>query len=189
MKKRITRDVIVQTAISIANEKGLKNITLKDIADALEIKPPSLYNHLKGIDDLYNILANYGLNKLKECLMEATIGLSGKDALISMSNAYRKFSRDYPSLYESTQLVNTFTDVSIKKLSTDIINIISKIISIYNYSKEENIHIIRTLRSYLHGFISFEQNKLFEMSTSTDESFAAGLELIINGIADKYRSV
>lgn len=188
MKKRITRDIIIQTTISIANEKDLKNITLKDIADALEIKTPSLYNHLKGIDDLYNTLANYGLNKLKEYLTEATIGLSGRDELVSMSNAYRKFSKDYPPLYESTQLVSVLTYTNIEKLSTDIITIISKIISIYNYSQEENIHIIRTLRSYLHG-ITFEQNKLFEMSTSTDESFATGLELIINGIEDKYKNI
>jgi AcrR family transcriptional regulator len=51
-----TADKIVDTARSLFNEHGERNITATDIADALEISPGNLYYHFKGKDPIVRAL-------------------------------------------------------------------------------------------------------------------------------------
>ena len=48
----IDKTIIIKKAAEMANEIGLEKVTLKLLANQLNIKPPSLYNHIKGLDDL-----------------------------------------------------------------------------------------------------------------------------------------
>ena len=47
-RKGLSRDAIVDAAAALAEEKGMENLTLRELADALNVKPASLYNHLQG---------------------------------------------------------------------------------------------------------------------------------------------
>jgi len=51
-----TADKIVNTARSLFNEYGERNVTATDIADALEISPGNLYYHFKGKDPIVRAL-------------------------------------------------------------------------------------------------------------------------------------
>ena len=48
----LTKDRIVRKAAELANEVGFDKITLKLLADSLHVQPPSLYNHIEGIEAL-----------------------------------------------------------------------------------------------------------------------------------------
>lgn len=48
----VTKAAVIQTACDIADEKGLNNVSLKAVAEKLNIRTPSLYNHIGSIDDL-----------------------------------------------------------------------------------------------------------------------------------------
>ena len=45
-KKGLNQAVIIQAAAGLAEQKGLENITLRELADCLGVKTASLYNHL-----------------------------------------------------------------------------------------------------------------------------------------------
>ena len=49
---RVTKAAVVQTASDIADREGLGSISLKTVAEALNIRTPSLYNHIAGLEDL-----------------------------------------------------------------------------------------------------------------------------------------
>lgn len=53
----VTKATIIQTAADIADKEGLQNVSLKVIAEALEIRTPSLYNHIKNLDELLREVA------------------------------------------------------------------------------------------------------------------------------------
>ena len=56
----MTSSDVIDTAQAVADEVGLDRLTLVAIADRLEIKPPSLYNHVDGLDGILRELALRG---------------------------------------------------------------------------------------------------------------------------------
>ena len=48
-KKGLDSQTILNAAAELAEEKGLENISLLQVAEKLGVKPPSLYNHLRSL--------------------------------------------------------------------------------------------------------------------------------------------
>jgi AcrR family transcriptional regulator len=46
----LSREVVVEGAASLADEKGLEAVTLTALASELGIRTPSLYNHVDGLE-------------------------------------------------------------------------------------------------------------------------------------------
>ena len=47
--QKINREEIYSIAIQIADKKGLEQLTIQKIAQKLNVKPPSLYAHIKSL--------------------------------------------------------------------------------------------------------------------------------------------
>lgn len=56
----LTRDIVISKAAMLANDIGLQNVSMKTLADYLGIKTPSLYNHIRNLDELKEELMLYG---------------------------------------------------------------------------------------------------------------------------------
>ena len=95
-KKGLNQTVIIQAAAGLAEQKGLENITLRELADALGVKTASLYNHLNGMPELNVRLAELALSKLDTEVRNAAVGRSREDALMAIAHAYREFAEKSP---------------------------------------------------------------------------------------------
>src|ERR1700694_3258177 len=119
----INKTVVLQAAIELADEMGLGQITLALLAQKLNIKTPSLYNHVEGMPGIRKELAYWVLSHMKEQLADAAIGVSGEDALMSMGLAYLAFARKHPGLYEAITWVPDHNDTVARQLAEDILNV------------------------------------------------------------------
>ena len=72
---------IVAAAAAIADSEGLEAVTLTRVAAAVGVRPPSLYAHVDGLDDLLRRLGAHGASELASALGRAVEGRSGFDAL------------------------------------------------------------------------------------------------------------
>ena len=63
-KNNISDELIITTSARLSNEVGLNNLSLKMIAEELNIKSPSLYNHISSLDDIKEKLMIYGWKKV-----------------------------------------------------------------------------------------------------------------------------
>lgn len=61
---RVTKTAVIQAASDIADEKGLNNVSLKVVAERLNIRTPSLYNHIENLDDLLREVAHSGMRTM-----------------------------------------------------------------------------------------------------------------------------
>ena len=180
MKRKINTDEIVNTAIFILDHQGLENVTLKKIAADLNIKSPSLYNHIKNLDDVLLHAANKSLNNLYESLVKSVVGLQKDKALFALSNEYRAFFRSYPGQYSLIQKVNLWNKNNLSVLESDkILQLLEKILAEYNITDINTTHFIRVWRSYIHGFLLLETNRAFGLNIDIDESFVYGLKVLI----------
>ena len=99
----ITKSAVIQTASEIADERGLNNVSLKTVAERLNIRTPSLYNHIESLEDLLRNVAHTNMKIMNERMMQAAIGVSGDDAVKAVGITYLDFMIEHPGIYETIQ--------------------------------------------------------------------------------------
>ena len=83
-RRRLNRDLVIEAAADMADQAGaVSAVSLTALAQALAIRPPSLYNHVDNLEDLHYGLAVYALRELLAELRQASQGLVGREALPS----------------------------------------------------------------------------------------------------------
>ncbi|MFB5268758.1 TetR/AcrR family transcriptional regulator [Paenibacillus enshidis] len=177
---------VLQAAEEIANEQGMGEVTLTTLAGKLQIRPPSLYNHISGMAGLRRELAMYSMRELEEVLARSAVGHAGREAVLNMAAAYIEFARTRPGLYEAMMLAPNLKDEEVRRISDKAAEVVFRVLSAgYSLTEEEVVHAVRGWRSLLHGFASIEGSGGFEMPVGKDDSlrfvmdiFTAGLEQI-----------
>ena len=73
-RNSISDELIIETSARLSNKVGLDNLSLKMIAEELDIKSPSLYNHISSLDDIKEKLMIYvGKNWEKRQLIQQLV--------------------------------------------------------------------------------------------------------------------
>ncbi|MBQ2238008.1 MAG: TetR/AcrR family transcriptional regulator, partial [Lachnospiraceae bacterium] len=91
MKAGLDKDIILKTAADLADAEGIANVTLKALAEKLGVKPPSLYKHINGLEELNKALMLYGWKSLEKKVTRAAVGKSKEDAIRAIFYAYRDY--------------------------------------------------------------------------------------------------
>ena len=166
----------------MANEIGIENVTLKMLADNLNIQTPSLYNHIKSLEDLQKELMIYGWNQMAEVILNAVAGVSGYDALEALCYAFYRYAVQNPGIFNAMLWYNKYENVQKENATTRLFNMLFKVMKSLDISDDNINHIIRTLRGFLEGFSLLVNNNAFGNPISIKESFDLSLEIIMNGI-------
>ncbi|MFC0560137.1 TetR/AcrR family transcriptional regulator [Halalkalibacter alkalisediminis] len=181
----LEKKVILKAAADIANTDGIDSLTITTLAVKLNIKPPSLYNHVKNLHDLRKQLAVYGLEQLYFTLNESIEGLKGDKAVKALAWAYVTFVRTHPGLYSISLSAPDPEDKTLYEAGERVVTLALEALEPFEFEKEEALHVVRGLRSILHGFASLEQNGGFGLNLSTDESMSLLLDAYLLGIHTK----
>lgn len=183
--KKITKQDIIAVTVDILNKQGVAGVSLKEVAEQLKIKPPSLYNHIKNREELLALVAAFSLESFYYSLLTASAGVQKKEALFVMAEAYQKFALAFPGQYELIQSQSYWKNTSAETISDQIVGLQQKILATLALPQEEQIHFIRLLRSYLHGFSSLTTKKSFQLQEDIEESFLYGLKTILAALPEE----
>lgn len=174
--------IILQTATELVDEHGLDQLSIGLLAEKLEVRPPSLYNHLDGLSGLKQKLAIQGVRKLHEHMLQAAVGRSGDDAIREISKAYIQFVRLHPGLYDASTRFPNADDKELQQAQEAVVQLVVQVLQAYNLKDGMAIHMVRGLRSILHGFTSIEQVGGFGMPLDINKSFSILINTFIEGI-------
>lgn len=177
----IDKSVIINKAAELANQIGLEKVTLKLLASNLNIKPPSLYNHINGLEDLQKEVMLYGWRQLEERVIEAAICVTGYDALEAMGRTFYKYATENPGIFNAMLWYNKFQSDEMQAATKRIFSVIYKIFSTLNISQENCDHLIRTYRAFLEGYALLVNNKAFGHPLSIEDSFEISLQVLMAG--------
>ncbi len=182
--RTLTREKVVVVSAELVNRAGnIEQVTLKEIARTLNIRVPSLYNHVKGQAGLRQALRLFALQRLMQLFHEAIAGKTGKEALLATAHAYRAFAHANPGIYPLIlEAGPDETGDEINRIKSDILTLFTLILGAYGLDKDDAHHAVRGLRSLLHGFVSLELARGFALPLDIDESFNHLLNLYISGI-------
>jgi AcrR family transcriptional regulator len=173
---------VVRAAADLADAKGIDALTLGELAAHLGIRTPSLYNHIAGLDGLRRDLALVGVRELTARLARAAIGKAGDTAIIAFADAYRAFAHAHPGLYLATQRAPGPDDDELHAAADEAVATIVAVLAAYGLEGDDAVHMVRALRSVLHGFVSLEMGGGFGLPLNLDESFRRLLHIFIAGL-------
>lgn len=185
MSKRrwLNRQLVIERAAELVDEAGsVTAVSLTTLAQSLEIRTPSLYNHVANLEDLQNGLTVYGATLLLADLRQAVQGLVGQAAIMAVATAYRQFAHAHPGLYPLTIRAPEPDEAELVVLSQEMIQLLLLIMSSLGLQGDEAIHAIRGLRAILHGFTSLEAAGGYKMALDQEDSFRRLVSTYLAGL-------
>lgn len=181
-KKGLDKISVIERAAVLANEKGLDNVTLKELADSLEIRSPSLYNHISGLPELKREIMLYGWKQAEERILRAAEGINGYEAVRAMCRAFYRYASENKGVFSAMLWYNKYADEGAMEATSGLFSRLYKIMEDMGISREKTEHLIRTLRGFLEGFALLVNNGAFGHPADIDESFEVSLDVLIEGI-------
>lgn len=97
--KGLNKEIIIKAAADLIETQGRECFSMRLLADSLQVKTASLYNHIKSMDELITSVCEYGLQLQKEMEMDAVKEQHGEQAVRILADTYRLFAKEHRQLY------------------------------------------------------------------------------------------
>lgn len=187
----LTRDIVIDIASEVADRDGLELLSLKAIAAAVDVRPPSLYNHVDGLEDVHLGLRLRAFELLFSEQSAAIEGLPVEEWLPALAAAHRSFATNHPGLYAATHPTThrPDEDPEVQRVSLQILDALVEAVSPFGLTDQESIHAVRAFRSLVIGFNLLESAGHFGMPVGIDESFEYVVSLLTAGLKQSRPAV
>ncbi len=181
--RRLDQAAVIAAAARIADADGLEAATLSRVAAALQVRPPSLYNHVESHPALLRALGIEAVAGLATAIRDAAVGRSREDAIRAIAVAFRSYALEHPGLYAATVRAPGRDDPEAAEAAAAAIAPFVAVLSGWGIEGEEAIHLVRVIRAALHGFVSLELGGGFGLALDVDDSFDLLVDSLVAAIA------
>ena len=154
---RLSRDSIVNAALTFLDREGWDALTINALATQLGTKGPSLYNHVDSLEDLRRTVRMRVVGDIIEMLNTVGEGRTRDDAVMVMASAYRSYAHHHPGRYSAFTRMPLdgddpeFTDAT-RAAAAPVISVLAS----YGLGGEEAFYAALEFWSAMHGFVLLE---------------------------------
>lgn len=184
-RKGLTKERVLEAAASLVDREGLDALTLTRLAELLEVRPPSLFNHFGSLGALHKALALKGTADLADRLEAACAGAARGRRILALLEAYRAYVLAHPGTYAASFKVSrpeAFADENFRREEGRIMELGTTILEPYGLGEAGTIHALRGIRSLAHGFAGIEGAGGFGLDLDRDLSYRRLGELFVAGL-------
>jgi AcrR family transcriptional regulator len=180
----LTPQDILDVAIILLEAQGCERFSINQLAKALAIKTPSLYNHFSGDLDLRRSLRLTGWQKMAEyCLPDIQSNDHPVELIKRTAYKYREFAIENPALYLfTTQHPFPSNDYEFNILIQKTLDIYLTMLIPFGMGQDRIKHAIRLLHSTIHGFLANELLGVFTETQSNTDSFEWIVEHLVGSL-------
>lgn len=175
----LDHEAILQAAEKLINQHGLDGLTMVTLAAAVNVRAPTLYHYFQGLSGIKRSLALRGLREMSTRLGRAVMGKSGDAAIIALAYALHDFARAHPGLYEATSRAPEGGDPEWQAAGAEVVDIGLRALSAYQLTPDDALHMVRILRSIVHGFVSLDRAGGFALPLDRDETFRRLIDIAL----------
>ncbi len=183
---RLSRAVIVDFAIRVADSQGITNVTLANIAAEAGCRAPSLYNHIDGLDDVLDELCLATTADFANSLRDSVVAKVGADAVRSYAHAWRSYVLEHPGRYQATLRAMPHRHDEHHVAARGVTIPAGSILSTLGIPDKKLDDAGRALRSALHGFSQLELSG--NIGPDPAKSFEAVIDMVITGLGSPNKS-
>jgi len=180
---KLSRDTIVNAALTFLDRDGWDGLTINALATQLGTKGPSLYNHVDSLDDLRRTVRMRVIGDIIGMLNTVADGRTRDDAVVTMASAYRSYAHHHPGRYSAfTRMPLGGDDPEYTAAARAAAGPVIEVLSSYGIDGENAFYSALEFWSALHGFVLLEMTGVMD-DIDTDAVFtdmvlrlAAGME-------------
>ena len=184
-RRGLTKEAVVKAAALLVEEYGYENLTLHKLAAKLDIKPASLYTHIKGIEELYSSLSHLALSRLRDEMLDAVAQKKQGEALRAIAFSYYSYAKKNPEMYRIILKVPHSNLENLVGAGREVKSILFETLSQYMKEKTKIIYYSRYYHSILHGFVSLEMAGFFDDGFSVEKSLSDIVDDFIRQLENK----
>jgi AcrR family transcriptional regulator len=154
---KLSRDSIVNAALTFLDREGWDALTINALATQLGTKGPSLYNHVQSLEDLRRTVRMRVVGDIIDMLNTVGQGRTRDDAVTAMASAYRSYAHHHPGRYSAFTRMPLggddpeFTDAT-RAAAAPVISVLAS----YGLDGEEAFYAALEFWSAMHGFVLLE---------------------------------
>jgi len=154
---RLSRDSIVNAALTFLDREGWDALTINALATQLGTKGPSLYNHVNSLDDLRRTVRMRVVGDIIDMLNTVGEGRTRDDAVTAMASAYRSYAHHHPGRYSAFTRMPLggddpeFTDAT-RAAAAPVISVLAS----YGLDGDAAFYAALEFWSAMHGFVLLE---------------------------------
>src|SRR5580693_9177136 len=169
---KITRDVVLTTALEIIDRDGAEGLSMRRLARALDRDPMILYRHAPNKAALLDGVAETVLAQLK--VDPADPDWAGQ--LRAVARDYRALALAHPHVVPLLVTRPLATPLALRPHGTlrPLENVLALLIHA-GFTGPEALHIYRALFGFLHGHVLNELQEIVENPDETDDLLRLGL--------------
>lgn len=172
---------IVEAARQLLERKGPDGFSMKEIADLVGIKAPSLYKRFKDRAELLDRVEITLWGKLRTVVEAAVNVPDARQALRAYAHAGRTFAKTHPNGYSLMMSERArHSEEGHAARAAAFAPCLPAFIALAG----ENDALLagRVLVPFVHGFIDMELSQAFRFGGEIDEAFEHGVDTIIKGL-------
>jgi AcrR family transcriptional regulator len=171
-RSKITRDVVLATALEIIDSDGADGLSMRRLARALGRDPMILYRHAPNKAALLDGIAEIVLAELK--VDPADPDWAGQ--LRAVARSYRALALAHPHVVPLLVTRPLATPLALRPHGTlrpleDVLTLLTRA----GFSGPDALHIYRALFGFLHGHVLNELQELVHNPDETDDLLRLGL--------------
>jgi TetR/AcrR family tetracycline transcriptional repressor len=145
----LNREAVVRTGLRVLNEVGLEALTLRKIADELDVQPPALYWHFKSkqdlIDEMATTLLTDGIEAIPPDIEWRAFAVMYGEGLRQLLRRYRDGAKMFAGTY--------LTDTSVYRHQEAALQIFKN----GGFALADAAGALHTIYCYTIGFVIEEQ--------------------------------
>jgi AcrR family transcriptional regulator len=171
-------DQILETAIQILESDGREALSMRKLAEALDLKAPSLYRHYADKNALEQAIAARAATQLRDSLENAIRPLRSASKILHQSaRTYCQFANEHPELYDL--MMTNFAPANVPE-GKHLWNLVLEVIGRITGNSDDTSAAV-ALWAFLHGFVTLKRNGLFGPS-GPQHALEVGIDALIAGL-------
>ncbi|OBB35943.1 TetR/AcrR family transcriptional regulator [Mycobacterium sp. 852002-51961_SCH5331710] len=160
---RLSRESIVNAALTFLDREGWDALTINALATQLGTKGPSLYNHVNSLEDLRRTVRMRVVGDIIGMLTNVAEGRTRDDAVTAMASAYRSYAHHHPGRYSAfTRMPLGGDDPEFTGATRAAAAPVIAVLASYGLEGENAFYAALEFWSAMHGFVLLEMTGAME---------------------------
>jgi len=170
---------IVAAGRHLLEERGADALTMRDVADAVGVRAPSLYKRVSSRSDLLRLILENATDELAAALDAAAVGGDPAADLRAMMAVYRAFARANPAAYallNSPEAVPGST-ARAERSSVTLMRVVTQLVG-----PHDALPAARTIVAWANGFIMMQLADAFRLGGDVEQAWEFGMDRVLSAV-------
>jgi AcrR family transcriptional regulator len=170
---------IVAAGRHLLEERGVDALTMRDVADAVGVRAPSLYKRVRSRADLFRLILEDVADELTSALDAAADSGDPVLDVRAMTAAYRAFAHSNPVAYALMYAPGAVPGATARSVrsSATFLRVVAELAG-----RGHALPAARTIVAWANGFITMELAGAFRLGGDVEQAWDFGLDRILTAV-------